>query len=166
MGNPRSANYPAICCRLGRRARSQIDIQEQGGLLEMPRIALKRIKSRSASSSQRKVGARGKAMRNEGEREKESEQASDSRYSANEIWADSPSVSPLDRSREFWSDFTAGTNHFTAKRFTDLSFNFAEMASRCRSDIHREIAHVCKILNTDAPSVSRIVRVCNKGPLL
>ena len=29
-------------------------------------------------------------------------------------------------------DFTAGTNHFPAKRFADLSFNFATMASRCR----------------------------------
>lgn len=32
---------------------------------------------------------------------------------------------PLGHPLELSSDFTTGTNHFTAKRFTDLSFNFA-----------------------------------------
>lgn len=38
-------------------------------------------------------------------------------------------------------DFTAGTNHFPAKRFTDLSFNFATMASRFLGRQHARAFH-------------------------
>jgi len=109
MGNSLgNANYPVICCQLYGWSRKSIDVQ----LKLDPRTLPLKVAGFSSCQYEKKRENR------EGKEE-------------NDFFANGARTDPFfARPLEISSNFTTGTNRLTAKRFADLSFNFARIVFR------------------------------------